>query len=535
MKTLIVDDDASMLLLLTEILRGRGHDVTACADAENAWEAYQQEAYPLVVLDWLLPGMDGVQLCRRMRALPHGDRSVILMVTGRDQAEDLQAVLEAGADDYLAKPLNIDLLEVRLTIAERQVDALRQRKQAEADLAAAREQEIEIGARIQQTLLQGQQPDDMPGLYIAALALPSQKIDGDFYDFFRYHDQHLDVLVGDVMGKGIPAALLGAATKSQFLRALSALMATTSPSALPEPADIVAMVHAKVTEQLISFESFVTACYARFDLPHQRLDFVDCGHTKVVHCQQRTGTCRLLRGSNMPLGFSVSEKYRQETISFAAGDVFVFYSDGITEAQDEAGEMFGEDRLIACVQQYSALESKALLQQLWEAVCAFTHTTQIGDDLTCVVIKIAPEPDAHPMAQAVLTIASQTAELSRLRAFVRQVYQEVPPAVRDEEDAWQLELAVNEAASNIMRHAYHGRTDQQIQVHADVFGDRIRFRLVHWGSAFEPTPAALPAFDGVREGGFGLYLIDQLVDEVRYAGDAHGRQEVCLIKHLRGD
>jgi serine/threonine-protein kinase RsbW len=118
---------------------------------------------------------------------------------------------------------------------------------------------------------------------------------------------------------------------------------------------------------------------------------------------------------------------------------------------------------------------------------------------------------------------------------VRQVYQEVPPAVRDEEGAWQLELAVNEAASNIMRHAYHGRTDQQIQVYADVFGDRIRFRLVHWGSAFEPTPAALPAFDGVREGGFGLYLIDQLVDEVRYAGDAHGRQEVCLIKHLRGD
>jgi sigma-B regulation protein RsbU (phosphoserine phosphatase) len=337
------------------------------------------------------------------------------------------------------------------------------------------------------------------------------------------------------MGKGIPAALLGAATKSQFLRALSTLMATKSPSALPEPADIVAMVHAEVTEQLISFDSFVTACYARFNLPQQRLDFVDCGHTKVVHCQPRTGTCRLLRGRNMPLGFSVAETYCQETMAFAAGDIFVFYSDGITEAQDEAGNTFGEDRLMACVQQYRDLESKALLHQLWEAVRVFTQATHIGDDLTCVVVKIAPDSDTHLVAQAVLTITSQTAELPRLRAFVRQVYQEVPLAVRDEEAAWQLELAVNEAASNIMRHAYQGRTDQQIQVHANVFGDRIRFRLLHWGSAFEPTQVALPTFDEVREGGFGLYLIDQLVDEVRYAGDAHGRQEVCLTKHLRGE
>jgi anti-sigma regulatory factor (Ser/Thr protein kinase) len=237
----------------------------------------------------------------------------------------------------------------------------------------------------------------------------------------------------------------------------------------------------------------------------------------------------------MPLGFSVSEAYCQETMAFAAGDIFVFYSDGITEAQDEAGNMFGEDRLMACVQQYRDLESKALLHQLWEAVRVFTQATHIGDDLTCVVVKIAPEPDAHPVAQAVLMITSQTAELPRLRAFVRQVYQEVPLAVRDTEAAWQLELAVNEAASNIMRHAYHGRTDRQIQVHANVFGDRIRFRLLHWGSAFEPTQVDLPAFDEGREGGFGLYLIDQLVDEVHYAGDAQGRQEVCLTKHLRGE
>ena len=162
-----------------------------------------------------------------------------------------------------------------------------ERKRAQEELARAREQEVEIGFKIQQTLLLDQPPRDVPGVRVAALTIPSQRIDGDFYDFFKHRDDCLDVIVGDVMGKGIPAALLGAATKSHFLQALSRLISLAAPGTLPEPKDIVTLAHSEVARQLIELESFVTVCYARFDLENRRVDFVDCGHTTTIHFQAK--------------------------------------------------------------------------------------------------------------------------------------------------------------------------------------------------------------------------------------------------------
>src|SRR5262249_39811908 len=147
----------------------------------------------------------------------------------------------------------------------------------------------------------------LPGVRVAALTIPSQQIDGDFYDFFQHSEQCLDVVVGDVMGKGVPAALLGAAIKSHLLRALSHLIISSKQGKLPDPEEIVTSVHAEVTKQFINLESFTTLCYMRFDLARRRVDFIDCGHTKTVHFRRRTGACETLQGENMPLGFSERE------------------------------------------------------------------------------------------------------------------------------------------------------------------------------------------------------------------------------------
>ena len=115
MKTLIVEDDSGSRLVLEGMLRERGHEVCSCADAETAWDAYQHEVHSLVLLDWRLPSMDGLQICRQMRALPPGNRSVVLVITGRGRLEDLRAVLAAGADDYLATPGSTSLAPIRST------------------------------------------------------------------------------------------------------------------------------------------------------------------------------------------------------------------------------------------------------------------------------------------------------------------------------------------------------------------------------------------------------------------------------------
>jgi PAS domain S-box-containing protein len=406
-----------------------------------------------------------------------------------------------------------------------------ERKRAQEELARAREQEVEIGFKIQQTLLLDQPPRDLPGVRVAALTIPSQRIDGDFYDFFKHMDKCLDVIVGDVMGKGIPAALLGAATKSHFLQALSRLISLAAPGTLPEPKDIVTLAHSEVARQLIELESFVTVCYARFDLENRRLDFVDCGHTTTIHFRARTGTCTLLRGENLPLGVSEHEIHEQIRVPLEAGDVLLFYSDGLTETRNHAGELFGVDRLAECLREHGRLDPEALIDHIRQAAVAFSESDTFGDDLTCVAVRI--EEREIPLARAEMEISSDLRELARARGFVRDVCRTLPGPPLGEEVVNQLELAITEAASNVMRHAYGERTDQLIQLSAEAFDDRIVLRLHHLGETFDPSAVKPPAFDGSQEGGFGMYIIEQSVDEVRYDRDERGRNRISLVKHRR--
>ena len=406
-----------------------------------------------------------------------------------------------------------------------------ERKRAQEELARAREQEVEIGFKIQQTLLLDQPPRDVPGVRVAALTIPSQRIDGDFYDFFKHRDDCLDVIVGDVMGKGIPAALLGAATKSHFLQALSRLISLAAPGTLPEPKDIVTLAHSEVARQLIELESFVTVCYARFDLQNHRVDFVDCGHTTTIHFQARTGTCAMLQGENLPLGVSEKEIYEQTRVPLHTGDVLLFYSDGLTETRNSAGELFGIERLAECVRTHGRLEPEALIDQIRQAAVAFSNSETFGDDLTCVAVKI--EERELPLARAELEISSDLNELARARAFVREVCRTLPGPALEEESVSQLELAVTEAASNVMRHAYRGRPEQLIQLDAEVFADRIVLRLHHLGETFDPGAVKTPAFDGTQDGGFGMYIIAQSVDDVQYYRDERGRNCISLVKNRK--
>jgi DNA-binding response OmpR family regulator len=119
MKILIVEDDNMMRRILKRAAMAVGHEATGCADAERALEMLKEESYPIVILDWMLPGMDGIELCRKIRGMPGGEHFFILMVTAKDRYEDLVEVLGAGADDYIAKPVDVKTLKTRITVAER--------------------------------------------------------------------------------------------------------------------------------------------------------------------------------------------------------------------------------------------------------------------------------------------------------------------------------------------------------------------------------------------------------------------------------
>ncbi len=138
MRVLFADDDAFMRLLLEEVLRSCGHEPITASDGAEAWATFERELPPMVILDWQMPELDGLEVCRRIRAHPSGDTTFVLVVTARDGTEDLTTVLDAGADDYLSKPVTPDNLQARLRIAERRIAVSRARKTAEEELRRAR-------------------------------------------------------------------------------------------------------------------------------------------------------------------------------------------------------------------------------------------------------------------------------------------------------------------------------------------------------------------------------------------------------------
>lgn len=140
MDILLVEDDPSLRLLLRQLLTRFGHSIRACASGEEAWESYQQNEPPLIILDWNLPGMSGMECCRLIRGTPAGAYAYIWVITGCNRREDLLDVLAVGANDYLAKPIEIDLLEVRVRIAEQQARSLQQRRRDTIDLASNRDE-----------------------------------------------------------------------------------------------------------------------------------------------------------------------------------------------------------------------------------------------------------------------------------------------------------------------------------------------------------------------------------------------------------
>jgi serine/threonine-protein kinase RsbW len=129
-----------------------------------------------------------------------------------------------------------------------------------------------------------------------------------------------------------------------------------------------------------------------------------------------------------------------------------------------------------------------------------------------------------------MEVPSDLARLPGVRAFVRRFCRERLAPGLSEQGTDQLELAVAEATSNIIRHAYHGRSDRRVQLTADAFDDRVVIQMCHEGEAFDPSTVRAPAFDGSREGGFGVYIIAQSVDEVRYFRDDSGKNCVRLVK-----
>lgn len=385
----------------------------------------------------------------------------------------------------------------------------------------------ETGSRIQQTLLLGQPPTDLIGVEIASLTVPSLDVDGDFYDFHRWDAYAFDVVLGDVMGKGVPAALTGAATKSQFPKAMTTILAASEPGTIPRTDSIVQSVHDQLSERLISLETFVTVCYARFDLLKRSLTYVDCGHMSTVVYRADSKSCITIQGDNLAFGFVPYEEYHQFSTPLAEDDVFVFYSDGVTEAANIDDELFGLDRLLEFVTEQGGCSAEQISQALYDRIKEWTGTDKSTDDLTCVVVKIGPPPSELLQLSRELMVTSTMDCLPAVREFIQE-FVEHDANCRSQVD--NVELVMNEAVTNVIRHAYQGVEGQPLKLVARLYPTFMELLVLHKGSDFNPSSVKPPCFDGSRDGGFGLYIIEELMDYVDHASIYDGWRSTRMLK-----
>ena len=327
LRVLVVDDDPDINRLLQIRLRTRGYDVASAASGDEALARMDELCPDVILLDVSMPGASGLDVLEQVRA--DGRDIAVIMSTAFGSENVAIDALRRGADDYLRKPF---VREEFQTVVDRTVSRLvlrRQNVQLRAQLDEKRRQleaEFARAAEVQARLLPSIVPS-LPGFDLAARCLPAHDVGGDFYDWQTDADGSVTITLGDVMGKGMPAALLMATVRAA-LRAIGPHR---------PPAEAVAEVNRALHEDLSASGSFVTLFHGRLDPASLTFRFVDAGHGHVA-VQRHGGDIETLQPGGLPIGITAAARYDEGCVTFAAGDALILFSDGLIDACPELAD-----------------------------------------------------------------------------------------------------------------------------------------------------------------------------------------------------
>ncbi|MFQ5730052.1 MAG: PP2C family protein-serine/threonine phosphatase, partial [Waddliaceae bacterium] len=365
-RILIVDDDNLVLTALEMTLQREGYEVFTSQDGYKAVETLKKISPALIICDQTMPGMSGIEVMQQAQEI-RPDAIRILLTASQDTETAINAINIGQVNQYLTKPWKDALLRKTVQTSLEKYKLVKENRVLQELIFNQHKKliknhdslchDLKLGGRIHEKLLLGKVPRNIPGFMIDALSCPSQEIDGDFFEFYAPSPQNLDLVFGDVMGKGIAAALVGNAVKTQMIRFAMPFPYTQIfdkqlgwYSNILAPEEILSHVHAEIAKPLIDLEYFVALFYGRFDLQYKTFTFIDCGSTKPLHFKAKDKTTVQLNGSNFPLGFVENANYQPVETSFSEGDIFLFYSDGVTEARSPSNGFFGVDRLTNLVE-----------------------------------------------------------------------------------------------------------------------------------------------------------------------------------------
>ena len=422
---------------------------------------------------------------------------------------------------------------------------LRQKKLEQERMAG----ELRIASNIQQTLL----PEEdvlLKGnsdVRVEGRLIPAKAVGGDLYNAF-VRDGKLFFCIGDVSGKGIPSALIMAITQALFRNVASR---ENNPAHIMQLLNETACRNNKAN-------IFVTLFIGVLDLPTGHLRYCNAGHelpligqSEVISEKRKvknksnnavdnanpdyslfTFHFSLIEAKpNLPIGLFDDFDYEMQSMQMPPGSTLFLYTDGLTEARDANGELFGRDRVVQMIEACGQTEPKQLVEAAIEEWRQFVGTTEQSDDLTLLALRYSPSEEQSILGEGI-TLRNDVKEVEALGSFVKQVAGQLS---LDKSLAGKLRLAVEEAVVNVMEYAYPKGTTGDVNIRATSNGRRLKFIITDSGVSFNPTEVAAADTTLSAEerpvGGLGILLVRELMDSINYER-IDGKNVLTLTKKL---
>jgi serine phosphatase RsbU (regulator of sigma subunit)/anti-sigma regulatory factor (Ser/Thr protein kinase) len=486
--------------------------------------AYFQSASGAVDLEML--DLDS-PACRALRAA--GVKLVVPLVSQGELIGSLNLGPRLSEQDYSTDDRKLlENLAAQAAPAVR-VGQLVREQEAEVRARERIEHELQVARLIQQHFLPREVPE-LPGWTLAALYRPARAVGGDFYDFIHLPEGHLGIVIGDVTDKGVPAALVMAATRSMLRAAAQRELS---------PGRVLAHVNDLLCPDTPP-NMFVTCLYAVLEPTRGQLRYANAGHD-VPYAWSAAGPIEL-RARGMPLGLMPGMTYEEKETTLAPGQNVVLYSDGLVEAHNPQRAMFGFPRLKELVGTHPG--GGELIELLLRELDSFTGPNwEQEDDVTLVVLqrqagtedRVRPVPDGGAAGERLLADFTVRSQLGNERLAMQQVADAVgelglPPARLE-----RLKTAVAEATMNAIEHGNQNQAELPVAIRVTASEERVAVRVTDQGGERAipdnpETPDLEAKLTGLQKPrGWGLYLIKNMVDEMHVSSDSkHHTVELVL-------
>ncbi|MHC4414911.1 MAG: PP2C family protein-serine/threonine phosphatase [Planctomycetota bacterium] len=385
---LVVDDNEMNRDMLSRRLGRRGHTVATAEDGRKALEMIGEQPFDVVLLDIMMPGIDGIEVLKTVRQKHAAGDLPIIMATAKDESDDIVAALKLGANDYVTKPLDFQVVLARV---QTQL-SLKRAKEALTTAHARMKRDLEAAAKVQQALL----PVTAPKTERARFAWeyrPCDELAGDSVNVFEIDDRHVGIYVLDVSGHGVPAALLSVSVTHSLAQRDSQSSIITEPGdggsglLIVEPARVAGRLN-QLFPMAANANRYFTLVYGVLDTESGLFRFVAAGHPGPIVVRD-DGSVEALDVSSFPIGIVKEGEFEEASVQLRPGDRLFLHSDGVNEERNPEGEMFGRARARDLVASLRGRPLTEALSSVVESLADWKGDRDFTDDVSLAALEIA--------------------------------------------------------------------------------------------------------------------------------------------------